>query len=232
MAKKAIVLVIMAILLPIAAMNVVANNPPEKPTITGPTSGEAGKTYTYTIVTTDPDGDKVKYCINWGDGNEFCTDYVKSGEEVQIQHSWQDKGSYTITVTATDEHEAESQPATLKVSMPLSYPFERFKIIKPRNGLYIFGIKMMPMIGQIVIGNINAVVKAPSYVNRVEFFLLLTCGCGLEKTFVDTEPPFKWKWNVDYDDNEVKDKGLTWLFARGYDSEWHQLEDSIILYKI
>ncbi len=119
MTKKVIVLAIVAILLPMAAMNAISNSPPEKPTITGPTSGEAGKTYTYTIVTTDPDGDKVKYCINWGDGNEFCTDYVKSGQEVQVQHSWQDKGSYTITVTATDEHGAESQPATLKVSMPL-----------------------------------------------------------------------------------------------------------------
>jgi len=95
------------------------NNPPEKPTINGPTSGEAGKSYTYTAVSTDPDGDKIFYCFNWGDGNEVCTELYPSGQQVSVSHTWENKGDYTITVKATDEHGAESEPATLKVSMPI-----------------------------------------------------------------------------------------------------------------
>jgi len=229
--KKAVVL-FTVLLLPIAAMNAISNSPPSKPVITGPSSGEAGKTYTYTVVSTDPDGDKIKYCIDWGDGNEFCSDFIESGKELQLQHSWSEKGTYTITVTATDEHGAESEPATLTVKMPYAKPLQKFKIIKPRNGVYIFGIKILPILGQIVIGSINVVVRAPDYINRVEFYLLLTCGCGLKKTHVDTSSPFEWNWNVDYDDSEVKDHGLTWIFAKGYDSQYHEIEDDILLYKV
>ncbi len=95
------------------------NNPPSKPTLQGPTEGEAGKSYTYTATSTDPDGDKIYYCFDWGDGNEFCTDMVNSGQSVQASHTWQEKGTYVITVTATDEHGAKSEPATLQVKMPL-----------------------------------------------------------------------------------------------------------------
>ncbi|MBC7128140.1 MAG: PKD domain-containing protein [Thermoplasmatales archaeon] len=98
----------------------IANNPPEKPTINGPSSGEAGKEYTFTAVANDPDGDKIFYCFDWGDGNEFCTQYVNSGQQVEAKHTWQEKGTYVVTVTATDEHGAKSEPATLQVSMPLS----------------------------------------------------------------------------------------------------------------
>ena len=97
------------------------NNPPAKPTISGPSSGEAGKSYTYTAVTTDPDGDKVFYCFDWGDGDEFCTNLYASGQQVTASHTWSDKGDYTVTVKATDENGAESEPATLKVTMPLTY---------------------------------------------------------------------------------------------------------------
>ena len=97
------------------------NNPPEKPTITGPTSGEAGKSYTYTAVSTDPDGDKIFYCFDWGDGNELCTNLFNSGQQASASHTWKNEGDYTITVKATDENGAESEPATLRVSMPLEY---------------------------------------------------------------------------------------------------------------
>jgi len=101
--------------------SIMLNNPPAKPTISGPTSGETGKSYTYTAVTTDPDGDKVFYCFDWGDGDEICTDLYNSGQEVTVSHTWNSDGDYTITVKATDENGAESEPATLKVTMPLSY---------------------------------------------------------------------------------------------------------------
>ena len=102
--------------------SIMLNNPPAKPTISGPASGETGKSYTYTAVTTDPDGDKVFYCFDWGDGDEICTDLYNSGQEVTVSHTWNSDGDYTITVKATDENGAESEPATLKVTMPLVKP--------------------------------------------------------------------------------------------------------------
>ncbi len=121
MKKKIFVIATVFILLatlPVMADNT-DNHPPAKPTITGPSSGKAGETYTYTATTIDPDGDKIFYCFDWGDGNEFCSNYVNSGESIDAQHSWSSKGTYTVKVIATDEHGAKSEPATLTVSMPL-----------------------------------------------------------------------------------------------------------------
>ena len=215
-------------------INNILNNPPNKPTVTGPTSGKAGTSYTYTATTTDPDGDQIFYCFNWGDGNEMCTDLVESGQTVDVTHTWQNKGDYTITVTATDEHEATSEPATLKISMPLSMPLsDNFRIIKPRNGIYLFGIKILPFIGQIVIGDITVKVNALEGVTKVEFMLPMACGCGKEVVYVDTSRPFEWNWNKDFDNSKVVDEKITKIYVKGYDFEkLEEYGDSISIFKV
>jgi len=223
--------ILMATTIPMI-MDTSANNPPEKPTITGPTDGQTGTTYTYTATATDPDGDKIFYCFDWGDGNEFCTDTVSSGESVQASHSWNEDGTYVITVTATDDKGATSEPATLSVKMPLSMPINDFKLAKPRHGIYIFGVKVFPIIGQIVIGDINVAVKSSKDLIRVEFLLPMACGCGREIMHVDTSPPYEWEWNQDYDDKEIKDEGFTELYVRGYDSDYNEYKEAITLYKV
>ena len=40
------------------------NNPPDKPTITGPSSGKAGNEYSYRFKATDPDKNQIYYCID------------------------------------------------------------------------------------------------------------------------------------------------------------------------
>ncbi len=207
---------------------VVANNPPEKPAIDGPSSGEAGKEYTFTAVADDPDGDKIFYYFNWGDGNEFCSPYVNSGQPYEATHTWQEKGTYVITVTATDEHGAKSEPASLQVSMPKTISFCR--ITKPRNGIYVFGIKVVPIIGQIVIGDINVEVYASPEIKIVDFLLPMACGCGLKIMHSDNEKPFEWKWGGDYE--EVIDEKFTQLNIKGYTSSWDEYKDTIMVYKV
>jgi hypothetical protein len=98
---------------------VFSSNPPNTPTINGPTSGNAGTEYPYTISTTDPDGDDVYYCIDWGDeSDEVCIGPYASGEEVIVKHTWTEKNTYDLRVKAKDDSGAESNWATLKVTMP------------------------------------------------------------------------------------------------------------------
>jgi PKD repeat protein len=109
--------------------NVLVNNPPNNPTITGPTNGKAGKAYPYSFSAIDPDGDNVYYFIDWGDNNNsgWIGPY-SSGDVATQSHTWTTKGTYTIKAKVKDIFGNESDWSTLQVSMPLSYeqPHLRF----------------------------------------------------------------------------------------------------------
>jgi C1A family cysteine protease len=102
------------------------NHPPETPTLTGRERGKNGTAYSYTFSTTDPDGDEVKYYLNWGDdywygGAVGWLGPFPSGLNVALNKTFQKKGNYTVRVKAQDKYGAKSDWATLSVTMPASY---------------------------------------------------------------------------------------------------------------
>ncbi len=97
------------------------NQNPNTPTITGQINGKIRKLYNYTIQTTDPYQDDVKFHIDWGDNTTTSTGLNTSGENIIVSHTWTKKGTYTITAKAIDEYDAESDWGTLTISMPYSY---------------------------------------------------------------------------------------------------------------
>ena len=109
------------------------NDPPEIPTIFGEINGNIGVEYPYTIKTSDPDGDQVFYYVEWGDGE--IVDWIgpyNSGEEITLNHSWTEQGTYKIRVKAKDIYDFESNWQTLTVTMPknkekIDYIFSRFQ---------------------------------------------------------------------------------------------------------
>jgi len=114
------------------------NNPPDIPAIDGPAKGKPGTEYTYDICASDPDGDNIYYCINWGDGTaEVCIGPYPSGTCATAKHTWTKKGTYTVKAKARDIYDAESDWGTLSVSIPRTYnPFilrllERFPNMFP-----------------------------------------------------------------------------------------------------
>ncbi len=108
------------------------NLPPDKPLITGPTSGKADTPYTYTFTSTDPDGDDVSYYIKWGDGDTTdWTTFQPSGPlGYSESHTWSSQETYTIKAKAKDIYGAESDWAELTVTMPrnkaINKPFLNF----------------------------------------------------------------------------------------------------------
>ncbi len=128
----------------------VDNTKPNKPSISGPTSGlQINKKYYYGFRATDPDDDKVYLYIDWGDGNteEWAGPY-DSGETVTFNHSWSNSmTSYNIRTKAKDIHDAESDWKILTVQTPKNkkyyYPFlmkllEHFPILQKLLSLPIF----------------------------------------------------------------------------------------------
>jgi CubicO group peptidase (beta-lactamase class C family) len=91
---------------------------PYEPNIDGSTNGKIGIEYEYIFNAIDPNGDDVKYNINWGDGNNETTDFYPSGVDVKVNHSWKRKGDYIIKVTAEDIDGFVSQEGTMEITMP------------------------------------------------------------------------------------------------------------------
>jgi PKD repeat protein len=115
--------------------DLLVNNPPISPTITGSTKGKAGRAYPYQFTSTDPDGDNVYYFIDWGDGtNSSWIGPYSSGDNITKSYTWTTKASYTIKAKVKDTHGNESDWGTLSVTMPYVPPhfhffewlFERF----------------------------------------------------------------------------------------------------------
>lgn len=98
-------------------VSVAVNDPPEMPIKpSGPDSGRRGRKFTYSTLTTDLNGDHVKYGWNWTGGDDVedltvdeWTDFCESGVIVETSHIWFKKGNYEIRVLAADEHNAVSE---------------------------------------------------------------------------------------------------------------------------
>jgi putative CocE/NonD family hydrolase len=97
------------------------NFPPNTPSIFGPAQGVPGESYTFTFSTEDPEDEDVEFFIDWDDGTN--TDWIgphNSGEQIQLNKTWNAKGTYHIRAKARDSLGMESEWGTLKVVMPLT----------------------------------------------------------------------------------------------------------------
>ena len=80
---------------------------PDKTIIDGPSFGKPEKEYTFSFVSSDPENEDVYYYIDWDDGavEEWIGPY-KSGEIINVSHSWTDLGDYKIRARAKDTNGA------------------------------------------------------------------------------------------------------------------------------
>ncbi|UCF11873.1 MAG: DUF2341 domain-containing protein [Thermoplasmatales archaeon] len=129
----------------------IASLAPSAPIINGPLSGTAGKNYSYTFVSIDPNDDDVFYEIDWGDGDIDPWDGpYESNELISKDHIWSEQGEFTIKARAKDVNDNIGEWGTLEVTMPknkafnfsfnlLSWLFERlaraFPILGHLSGL-------------------------------------------------------------------------------------------------
>lgn len=76
---------------------------------TGQSMGKTDENYSFKATGFDFDSDKVKYGWDWGDQTVIeWTDFFKSGDTIEIQHSWSEKASYYVKVKVVDINGYES----------------------------------------------------------------------------------------------------------------------------
>jgi Ca2+-binding RTX toxin-like protein len=103
------------------AFDSVQNTPPDAG-VSGPSTGVRGQPLTYQIIATDAEiadlDVGLSVVVNWGDGSptESFTVYSSTPQPLSLVHSFVASQTYTITVTATDQH-GGTDTATQTVSI-------------------------------------------------------------------------------------------------------------------
>ncbi len=89
---------------PLAVKVSLANSPPSKPTRpAGPSIGRPGAVYRYITVSKDPNGGKLLYTFDWGDGTTSEAGPMVSGRSIDASHNWSAPGTYQVTSKAEDD---------------------------------------------------------------------------------------------------------------------------------
>ena len=104
--------------------------PIEPPHIDGPTSGKVGVEYDYTFIQTNPDADDISYFIDWGDNTTTgWTEFYPAGEMMIRNHTWYEKGVYTIRAKVKDPWDRESDWNFFEVTMPRTKAIANFLVL-------------------------------------------------------------------------------------------------------
>ncbi len=100
----------------------VGNDPPNPPIIDGQKSGKVGVEYEYKFSLSDSDNDSMYLRTDWGNGTpEPWQGPYAFNTTVRINHTWNQKGNYTIRAQSKDIYGKESDWATLEITMPKAY---------------------------------------------------------------------------------------------------------------
>lgn len=94
-------------------------------TIAGPSSGSEGATLTFTSIATDTSADTLTYSWNFGDSSPV----ISGTNQATVSRFYRDEGSYTLTLTVTDEDGGRT-PVTRTVSITNLRP-----LVKATDGL-------------------------------------------------------------------------------------------------
>ena len=108
-------------------LEIIDNQPPEEPIISGEINPKVGDEYGYTFVSSDPNGDNLSYYIDWGDGSfENWVGFYESNDEIIIDHLWSEKGTFIIKAKAKDVYNDESDWGTLEVRLSKNLFYNHF----------------------------------------------------------------------------------------------------------
>ena len=170
--------------------------PPDTPSAPdGPTSTFSGTNYSFSVVTTDPEGDDIMYGWDWNgdDVIEEWTDWYPSGQTCQINHKWYSLGKHHVKVKARDSNYGESNwSKSLKVIVTDESP-PALSIEKPDKGIYLSNEKIISFPANIVFGKIDIMATA-SDASGIEKILFYLDDMQNPKAEVLSEP-FVFSWD-------------------------------------
>ncbi len=125
----------------------VGNHPPKLPDLVHNDilpfiGGQIEGSYKLTVKANDPDGDKIRYRFDWGDNtSNTITEYVESGKEVTVSHTWMKEGTFKIKINAEDEGGDISSEISVDISIGSSMNIAMIGIVMV--GMIIVSIQVI-----------------------------------------------------------------------------------------
>jgi rhodanese-related sulfurtransferase len=167
---------------------IVPNRPPFNPEIQGPSIGQPGIEYNFSVISYDADYDLLQYYVNWSNvDNEEYLGTFESGEEIILRHSWQTKGLHYLKIKTIDPYLVESEWTIFEIDISAT----ELEIIDLRTGLgsVIIDIKN---IGENTAEEIQSIIYVTggilSNINLTHTCSgCSNCGTSLESNAVKTE---------------------------------------------
>ncbi len=102
--------------------------PPEITSVEGNEIGKTNVTNYYAVTASDPEGDRIKYHINWGDGSEETTGYYDSGSTATISHVWKKEGTFEMSILPIDEYGARGNEYYITLTMAGEYEVDQRQV--------------------------------------------------------------------------------------------------------
>jgi hypothetical protein len=103
--------------------------------------------------------------------------------------------------------------------MPLMTEKPFINIVQPKNGLYIHGIRIIPLLGQIVIGEIDIIVETSKNIQQAEFQIFSQHKRTPMGTYIDSSIPFMWNQDTQFQElSDLVGNGFIQIIVKGYDT--------------
>ncbi|MFH1102020.1 MAG: PKD domain-containing protein [Methanobacteriota archaeon] len=103
---------------------------PEIISLTGSTTVKTRTVYMYIARSTDANHDLLQYVFDWGDGTTDESTFIISGTPYVVGHSWSEPGTYTITVSASDQKTSSSASISVVAQdEPAGVPVENIILV-------------------------------------------------------------------------------------------------------
>ena len=113
------------------------------PHIDGPNCGRMGVEYDYEFVQTNPEDYHISYFIDWGDNTTTgWTNYYPAGMKIIRNHTWNEKGVYTIKAKVKDIHGRESDWGGFIVTI--------FRSRATTNSLFLWFLERFPLLERLL----------------------------------------------------------------------------------
>ena len=135
----------------ITYQSAIPNAPPDRPSILGPTGGSPDNPLNYIFAAIDYDENDVYYKVDWGD--DIVTDWLgpfTSGHILLLNHTWTEKGTYTIQAKAKDTNDEESKWSEFQVVIPRDKQFNHLLNFKFIERFLELLISSFPIFGRLL----------------------------------------------------------------------------------